>query len=363
MSVSTSNGAATFENEQAAWTVIPLAHRTPMQGWAWTQACFETHYRDASPVFVIANDQSVPCAAMAFAKRGWLAPQLFLVGAEENGEPVDALYKDAASAAALAEKVCGLGRAIRFGHFPKHSLFYEAFAAMAGRKGILLSAPVNGSPYITLDEGWCEPLSKFSSSRRSDLRRMMRKSEKMGTVSFEVLEPHPESVDRLLDEAIAVEAKSWKSRSKTAIADNETQAAFYRNYARLAAAAGTFRISHMKIDGQLVAMQLAVDYDDSFWLFKIGYDEAFGACSPGNLLMLETIKHAAEKGLSTFEFLGKAADWTKVWTETERPNIALRYYPHSLSGYFCLARDAIGVAAHRMQERLDTLTSKNKNGK
>jgi len=356
-------GDSTLTDERAAWSAVPVSRRTPMQDWPWTEACFDSLYQNDCPTFVfIGDDHTERHAAAAFAKRGQWAPHLFLVGAEENGEPVDVLYKDEESAYALAERVSRLGAAIRFGHFPAQSLFYKAFTEISRKHGVLLRAPVKGSPYIELDDGWRDPLSQFTSRRRSDLRRMMRKAEKIGAVTFEIVAPTLDNVDQLLDEAIAVEAKSWKSRSQTAIADNENQAAFYRDYARLAACDGIFRISHMKIDGQLVAMQLAVEYEKGFWLFKIGYDETYGACSPGNLLLLETIRRAVENGLSSFEFLGKSADWTKVWTDTERPNVAMRFYPHTVSGYICLIRDAAGIGVRRARSVMKSLICKERTG-
>ena len=61
-------------------------------------------------------------------------------------------------------------------------------------------------------------------------------------------------------------------------------------------------------------MQMAVEDGGGLWLLKIGYDRAYGRCSPGMLLMRETIRYAAEAGLGRYEFLGCSATWTRVWT-------------------------------------------------
>ena len=357
----------TFDEELAAgrrnWNAVSIKAATPMQSWHWIDACNRSIYKDWQSVIEVVNsDDGATCAAAAFGKRKGWPRQFFIAGAEETGEPVDVIYQDEHAAAQLARRVCGLGGAIRFGHFPAHSAFYRPFLVEGRKAGIVLTTPVNGSPYLLLDQSWCDPLARFSSRRRSDFRRMMRKAEKMGDVSFDVISPTPETVDAYLDQAIAVEARSWKSRSKTAIADNKRQESFYREFAMLAAQSGILRIGQMKIDEHHAAMQLAVEYENAFWLFKIGYDESFSACSPGNLMMMESIRRAAENGLTSYEFLGKSAAWTRFWTEDERPNAALRFYPHNLSGYCCLIKDGAKIAIGRAKSLWHTRILRQKSG-
>ena len=87
-------------------------------------------------------------------------------------------------------------------------------------------------------------------------------------------------------------------------------------------------------------MQLAVECGGRFWLLKVGYDEEFKRSSPGTLLMLETVRHAAALGLESYEFLGTVESWTRVWTEHERACVALRAYPPRPGGLAAAALDA-----------------------
>ena len=72
----------------------------------------------------------------------------------------------------------------------------------------------------------------------------------------------------------------------------------------------------------------------------MGYDEEFKRSSPGTLLMLETVRYAATQGLRSYELLGTAEAWTRVWTETERECVALRAYPPRPGGVAAAALDA-----------------------
>ena len=117
-------------------------------------------------------------------------------------------------------------------------------------------------------------------------------------------------------------------------------------------AAGILRLCFMRIDGKAAAMQFAVECDDRFWLIKVGYDDAFRQVSPGNLLMRETISYAAGKGLKAYEFLGKEAEWTKLWAGDARPIATLRTYPYNLRGLIAFVSDGLAVVAKRLLARL-----------
>ena len=82
----------------------------------------------------------------------------------------------------------------------------------------------------------------------------------------------------------------------------------------------------------------------------MGYDEAFSACSPGLLLMRDTIRYAAQAGLASYEFLGRAEAWTRVWTAEERQTVSLRIYPYGVRGLAALALDAACALAARRKK-------------
>jgi len=335
------------------WDRVCVRRRTPMQHSIWLRACVETFRTDCKAEVFNVGDGAQPSAMAAFSRAKFAAgARLFLPGAEELGEPTDLLYTDGIAASALADLIARTGLAVRFGHYPEASPIPEALKAAYKGKGLVAISPTFGSPYITLDHGWRAPETKFSKRRRGDFRRMQRKAEALGVVRCEVLSPSPADVDRQLESAIAVEAGSWKLRSGTALAVDQENAAFFRRYARYASEAGILRVCFLRIGDAIAAMQVAVECDDAFWLFKIGYDETFKSCSPGNLLMLHSVKYAAERGLAAFEFLGKAAPWTRVWTQTERSNIRLRTYPFNASGLAALAADGLAISVKRVREKI-----------
>ncbi len=336
-----------------AYDGVPGDRRTPMQQHIWAEAYAETMARGGRVMVCLVGRPEAPCALAPLAVPVDGARRRTLLGAEDLWESVEVAAADTAALKVLARELARTGKPLRFGHYPVDGDFIRFLRIAHGWRGIVVMKPFpNGAmPRIALDEGWTNPESKLTSRRRSDLRRMMRNAEKSGDVRFEIHETFGDDLDRLLDEAFAVERNNWKGREGTAMATDGQKGAFYRAYAHKAAARGILRLCFMRIDGAAAAMQFAVECDDAFWLLKIGYDDRFRRCSPGNLLMRETIAHAAGRGLSGYEFLGKEASWTKLWASDARPIAALRTYPYTPSGLTALAGDGLALAIGKIRTR------------
>ncbi len=263
-----------------------------------------------------------------------------LAGVREVHEPGDALCRDADAARRLAQAVLHSGRPLSLDRVSGESRFIDALREAARGHAFVSVRPATPCPTIALDQSWCTPEARFNSGRRSDFRRATRRAAEYGAVSCEMLSPAPHQFDALFDEAVAVEAASWKTEAGSALAADTARERFFRTWFRAAAARGELRIAFLRIDGRAVAMQLAIESLGRYWLFKIGYDEAYSRCSPGTLLMLHTLGWAAERGLSGYEFLGNAEPWiAELWTSEARDCVRLRTYPFNLRGAVALAQD------------------------
>ena len=333
----------------AGWDRLASRSGSPIQGFAWTRAWAETLGEGYGlRVLVVGSlDEPVGIAPLAARRRPFAS--LELLGVRELWEPMDFLYADAAAAARLAEAVADLRAPLTLTRVPADSPTVALIEESYRDLGRVHVRDAGTCPYIHLDDGWADPEARLSSRRRSDLRRARRRAEQLGELSCELLSPGPSEVGPLLEEAFRVEAAGWKGGARTALALDPGRASFYEAYAATAASDGHLRVCFLRIGGQPVAMQLAVAAGESFWLLKIGYDEEFARCSPGSLLMVETIRYAAEHGLRAYEFLGTADSWTRVWTKTERPCVSLRAYPFRPRGLGALALDAASLAGRRLK--------------
>jgi CelD/BcsL family acetyltransferase involved in cellulose biosynthesis len=330
-----------------SWNTFNETSTLPMQQFGWIKACATTFSSTQELKMVVYGTSEktlaiAPLVRNSTGKNG----RLEMAGLRELSEPSDLIWADRQSLERLVIALTGLRIPLILDRLPADSPSIDAFKKAFHGKGVVLCREGVGYPFIPLNESWRRPEQNLSSRRASDLRRALRKAEKIGPVKTEILSPQPNELAPLLNRAFAIEANSWKGRVKTALAKDVTRGTFFRQYAHYACQEGMLRTCFLHIGDQAAAMQLAVECGNHFWLLKIGYDEQFGHCSPGNLLLRETIKYAAEKGLDSYDFLGQVEDWTLIWTSSERPCVSLRAYPFTLHGINALGTD-VGQSLYR----------------
>jgi CelD/BcsL family acetyltransferase involved in cellulose biosynthesis len=265
---------------------------------------------------------------------------LELPGGREVSEPGDLLFSSERALGDLGREIAAQKRPLLLRRVPAASATVPALREVLGRGARVSIGEAEGYPTLTLDERWQEPGGGLSSSRRSSLRRARRKAEKIGEVGIELLSPAPAEVDGLLDVAFAVEARSWKGKTGTAVALVPAMEAFFRDFAKRIAAEGKLRLDLLRIGEEPVAMQLGMAWRNRHWLFKIGYDESFASASPGQILIGESVAAAARAGLETYELLGSRDAWTDVWTKDVNECVKVLALPASPRSALALA--AIG---------------------
>jgi CelD/BcsL family acetyltransferase involved in cellulose biosynthesis len=259
------------------------------------------------------------------------------------------LFSDPVALQSLANALVKLGSPLFLDRIPADSPTVAAIQEAYRGRGLVLLRSAQPYPRILLHQGWRKPESQLNSGRRSDLRRAVRNAEKIGPVSYQILSPTPSQLGPILDEALEVEAANWKGSEGSAISSDKFRGQFYRHYAASASAAGTLRLCFLRVGSKAVAMQFALECARGFWLLKIGYREEFARCSPGMLLIAETIRYAASKDLVSYEFLGNADNWTRIWTQDEIQTVTIRAYPFRIRGIAALAADAFQSALRRFE--------------
>ncbi len=339
-----------FDQLADPWDRLARKSGSPIEQYIWAKACADALSDRYRPYVLVVGPPDHPIAIAPLARRRRALAPLELLGVHELREPMDFLYANASAAASLARVLAELRVPLRLRRFPAHSFGLAAVGNAFRKRGVVLSRDAGGCPYIPLDGRHTEPERGLSARRQSDLRRARRRAERLGRVSCEVLTPAPAELEPLVDEALRVEAASWKGRAGTALIHDSTRQAFFRRYAAAASLKGILRVCLLRIGGRAAAMQVAVETGGRFWLLKVGYDEWFARCSPGSLLLLETIRHAASRGLRSYEFLGNAESWTRPWTREVRPCVHLETYPFRARGVGGLATGAAAMGGRRLRD-------------
>ncbi len=324
----------------------------PLAQFSWTRTCASAFACETTP-HVLAGLRQNKLVALAplESKRLHGIRRLLLIGVSELFEPMDLAWTDERALERIIAALARSGSPLFLQRLPADSLSLQELKRVYRRRAIVITRPQPACPFIALDESWLEPEQHLNSGRRGDLRRARRKAERLGAVTTQIRTPDLDELPELLDTAFEVEGNSWKGGAGTALVHDVHRAVFYRQFSEAACVEGILRICFLRIGDRVAAMQLALEQGGGFWLLKVGYDQRFAQCSPGQLLLRDTIRYAVEAGLESYEFLGSAESWTEVWTKTKHPYVSVRVYPLGLRGMAALAADAAVTAYRRWRKK------------
>lgn len=122
-----------------------------------------------------------------------------------------------------------------------------------------------------------------------EFRRLKRRLETIGSVEHVVL-TDAEGVRLGTEAFLALEAKGWKGRARTAMAVDRFRAAFAREAINALAEKGMARVHLLTLAGNPIAALIVFLERGIAYTWKTAYDEAYAAFSPGTLLMIETTR-------------------------------------------------------------------------
>jgi CelD/BcsL family acetyltransferase involved in cellulose biosynthesis len=214
---------------------------------------------------------------------------------------------------------------------------WRALAELDGWDAIVLyDVPVDGTAQALLDAARADgfPAAAWSSIRspyldlppsgvtakfRANLRRRRRNLEALGALEH----TRTASGDSGFERFLALEERGWKGAEKSAIACQSSTWRFYGDVVRLAAERGELAINALELDGEPIAMHLALECGGTYYLLKTTYDERWSTASPGQLLVDAVLEEGQARGLTRFDFLGPSMDWKRAWSGRERAHSVL----------------------------------------
>ncbi len=334
------------------WNSLPQAQVSPLLGAEWFAAAGKTLRAPAHALVLRRRGELAAVAPLGHEPRAGVA-RLQPIGARELKEPTGLLYADGAALEALCAALIAQRRPLILQRVPAGDALRTSLARAARGHGVLYETTPPSTPVVNFagDGDVAAFESRLSARRRQDFRRARRGLERHGPVSFDFRSPSPATVADELDEAIRIEASSWKSRGGTTLLRHPKVGPFYREYARRLAVKGRLRIAFLRVAGAGIAMQLFAEHASRYWMFKIGYDETWGEHSPGVQLMWELMRHACATRMDGIELLGEPEDWLTIWTREVREYRTLVFYPYNFRGLRAVVADAVYELRSRARRR------------
>jgi CelD/BcsL family acetyltransferase involved in cellulose biosynthesis len=195
----------------------------------------------------------------------------------------------------------------------------------AGAVALTMLDPFRDSPVIETSGTLEDYRAAMSRNTRQRVGKHRRRLEREHDVRLTLLERPQDPLARL-DEALRLEASTWKGRAGSAVLSSEKRTAFYRDVAQTFAQDGTFRVSELRVDGRLAAFDVALLRGGHVASLITSYDESLGSYSPGLVLRMAIVEACFEQGLAANDLLGTMLEWKTKFATGSRPTQTLRVY-------------------------------------
>jgi len=180
--------------------------------------------------------------------------------------------------------------------------------------------------YIAVQGTYAEYFAGLSSSFRRQLKRRTRKLEEVKDVRF-LFREDTRSVEENLTRFIEVEHANWKGKEKTSIKAVSGDAALHALAAERFSRCGWMEWNFLEAGDRTIAGQYAVRINRTLYLYKIGYDEEYAFCTPGNLLFNKMVEHTFQSGdVVEINCIGTCT-WHNDWCMAKRPLYDLLILP------------------------------------
>ncbi|ROR02902.1 GNAT family N-acetyltransferase [Desulfosoma caldarium] len=152
---------------------------------------------------------------------------------------------------------------------------------------------------MPLAPSWEGYLQSLNGKQRHEVRRKMRRLEEAGQVDYRVVSTPSE-----LEQALEVFFHLFQSnRDDKARFLTPAIRTYMETLCHTMGREGLLRLSFLHLNGSPAASALCFDDGETVYLYNNGYDAAFAPLSVGLMQTLFTIKDAAERGRTRYEFL------------------------------------------------------------
>ena len=206
------------------------------------------------------------------------------------------------------------------------------------------------------DDGERYIASALRKKRRKELSRQWRRLGELGSLEIRWMQ-RGEDPSPWIRDLLQLEAGGWKGRRGTAFAAQEDHERYFERLVRRLHGDGRVEMGGLFLDGRPIALKcnlLSAGTPRVGFAFRIAYDEAYEAYSPGVQLELEQIRrlHREDAQADWMDSCASASHFmiNRLWSERLRL-ASILIAPSSIKGRSMVAAFECGGALHRRYGR------------
>lgn len=230
---------------------------------------------------------------------------------------------------AIFERLCAPDRAwdcIYLTDLLDTSLVYSLFRKIAQNNNFLVKQNLSQEcPYLELPDSLEEAMGGLSPQLRSTVRRKSKKLDKLG---FELLVTHDAvSLDDSLTNLFNLHQKCWNAKGIQGNFRKKTIRAFHTEVAKSFLERNMLRLYCLKVEDTIIAALYAFCFKGKIFYYQSGYDPDWSACSPGTVLMWQSVADAISHNLDEFDYLRGDEYYKSLWSDQCRYTYSLIFLP------------------------------------
>ncbi|WP_245582569.1 GNAT family N-acetyltransferase [Neorhizobium lilium] len=204
-----------------------------------------------------------------------------LVDGEDAAETIDNLFEVLALPQARLPSVLVVPDVRLQGRFAQ----LARAVAISRDLPVTVTDPFRRPMLESTDDGETYLKQSVSAHHFREMRRQWRRLERLGQLTYSVAR-QPEEVRLRMEEFLALEAKGWKGKKRSALVSDRYRAAFAREAITNLAEVDAVRIHTIDLDGHAIASIIVFLMAGEAYTWKTAYDEELGQYSPGKLLIM-----------------------------------------------------------------------------
>jgi CelD/BcsL family acetyltransferase involved in cellulose biosynthesis len=185
---------------------------------------------------------------------------------------------------------------------PEDSAWLPALRSAAAERGLAVeeTEDQNGvAPFLDLPATWDAYLEGLPAKLRHEIRRKAKKLE-AETGPYRIETATSETLPALLDRFVELHRMSEGPKGVFMVPGMEI---FFRRLAEEFLARGTFRLTFIRVGGDLAAGTIGFVHGGTSSLYNSAFDRRWQQLAPGMVLVAEDVRQAIEEGCSRFDLL------------------------------------------------------------
>lgn len=207
-------------------------------------------------------------------------------------------------------------------YLPIESPAWQSLQAALARRGLMAEAHERfriGQVQIAGD--WAAFQASWSRNHRRQMRRFERRLESHGAAGFKIhLHFAPGELESLMRQGFEVEDRNWKGAAGSSVLKSPGMFDYFLRQSRPLAEAGLLRLCSLELAGRMIAFEFGYAAKGVYFPHKIGYDEDYADCSPGQMLLMRHLELLhAEPGHTLLDFAGPLNENTRRWSTAAYP--------------------------------------------